>query len=309
MTPVNSTHGLRHPRAFFEKRLRKILESISKGEWVNLHWNESILPGGPFTGRAKATALWVVGSFARGSEYCGDLDLVLLADIERHSFRAPNKTVCNALVGVHQYVRVYLGTPKENNSHASFENAVLLWSKDQPNWGRALFAIQVNPDAGRHEREWDNIPLRMEQARISDPDELLGQKKAGIIDWQWIEWDELSSAAGVEANIPKRRLERIKLHRSSKYGQCLELAAKWLSHKEPPDSWEPHIRNDLPLIVGGYALIISPMPSIELSYLDSTTCHTLLIMPYKTKRGPNGMWVVTRGQNHPAGQKENLNHA
>lgn len=62
MSASASDKGLRQSRASFEKSLRKILQRISCGEWVDLQWNDSFLPGGPFTGKAKATALWVVGS-------------------------------------------------------------------------------------------------------------------------------------------------------------------------------------------------------------------------------------------------------
>ena len=58
-----------------------------------------------------------------------------------------------------------------------------------------------------------------------------------------------------QKNIPKRRLEHMKLYRSSKYGQCLDLAAKWLSHKESQGAWEYQPGNDRPQIVGGHALV------------------------------------------------------
>lgn len=297
MTPITSSQGLRHPRSFFEKKLRKILERVSKGEWVNLYW-KSVFRDVRQAGKTRPVALWAVGSFARGAEFCGDLDLVVQAETVADSC-PPDKTIRNALTGVHPYVRTYIGTPEENSSYASFDDAVLLWSEEQPDWEKALMDIQANPDEGRHEREWDAIPFRMEQICINDPDELLEQKKAGVIDWQWIEWDELAGISGVEENIPKRRLERMKLSRSSKYDQCLDLASKWLSHKESPDAWEYQHGNDCPQIVGGHALTISPVPGLWLSYLNKPTCHTVLIMPYKTKRGPNGMWVITRGANHP----------
>ncbi|QOX80857.1 hypothetical protein FY034_17690 (plasmid) [Trichlorobacter lovleyi] len=306
MTPINSSQGLRHPRIFFEKKLRKILERVSKGEWVDFHWKEFFVLRGDYTGRAKATALWVVGSFARGAEYCGDLDLVLCAEEEYTSFRASGLTVSKALVGAPPYVRTYVGTPEENSSYASFDDAVLLWSKEQPDWEKALAGIKVSPDAGRHEREWDEIPLRMEQICIADPDKMLELKKSGVIDWQWFEWDALAAFPLIEKNVPKKRLDFIKSRRASKYSQCLDLAAKWLSHREYADSWDLYgclIRKEMPITIGGHALTISPMPGLWLSYLDDPTCHTVLIMPYKTKRGPNGMWAITRGPNHPAVQK------
>ena len=60
--------------------------------------------------------------------------------------------------------------------------------------------IPVNPDEGRQEREWDTIPSRMEQVYVNDPNELLEQKKKGVIDWRWIEWDDLATSLGVEKN-------------------------------------------------------------------------------------------------------------
>ena len=299
MAGVISDKGLRQPRGFFEKKLRKILQRISKNEWVDLRWSNNFFPGGPFTGRAKATTVWVVGSFARGAEFCGDLDIVIQAETVFDSFAAPNKTVCNALAGAHPYARAYLGTPEKNDSYASFDDAVLLWSEDRPDWETALAGIQINPNEGRQEREWDALPLRMEQVRISDPDELLEQKKAGIIDWQWIDWEVLARMPVVEENIPRRRLEHIKAQRSSKFGECLDALARLLSQDVPVWAWECYSAKDGVLPTGGYAVAISAQPSLYATYLNSISFHSLLIMPYKSKRGPNGVWLIKRGPNHP----------
>lgn len=291
--------GLRQPRSVFEKKLRKILQRVASSEWSSFAWKAPLWSRAEFcTGQARATSLWVVGSFARGSEKCGDLDLVLQAEVKCNLTSPNDKRLTNTLTGVHQYVRTYLGTPDENSSHVGFDEAVLLWSIDHPNWEQALASIKVSPDVGRFEREVDCIPISMEQVYIPDPDELIALKKNGVIDWEWVSWSELEQIKPDLTNS-QAHIQRITRDRSSKFADAFKLAANWLSHKVPLWAWDDFPRKGWPLHAGGYSVAVSPRPSVCLSYLDSLTCHSIIVMPYKTKRGPNGIWVISRGLNHP----------
>ena len=40
-------------------------------------------------------------------------------------------------------------------------------------------------------------------------------------------------------------------------------------------------------------------PSLDIGMLDKVATSALVIVPHKTTRGPNGLWIIRRGPQHP----------
>lgn len=139
------------------------------------------------TVQVRISALWVAGSYARGALECGDLDLVIDAEAIDAGLPYAHQ-VARAFFGATPGVVFYTGVPSSNTSGVAFPDARMIWSLVESDWRRAIEAIPVRTDAGRHQRASDLLPLSTRQfiGDSSEIDELITLKSTNILAWKFI---------------------------------------------------------------------------------------------------------------------------
>jgi hypothetical protein len=140
-------------------------------------------------------SLWVVGSFARGASNCGDLDLVLNYKVVEGS--DPNgRRAGQALFKSLPDVRVYGGTPTENESGVAFSEAVLVWQGQEFDWKGVIASIPKGAGTERFSRSTDRIPFRTEQLAVDleKLSEIAEMEAQGRIQWTFTPISELVAA-------------------------------------------------------------------------------------------------------------------
>jgi hypothetical protein len=244
----------------------------------------------------KVLGLWVAGSFSRGATFCGDLDMIMNVEILKGCW--PSSTMIKKdVLGVFPDVSVYSGTPDKNSSGVQFPEAVLLWSPDKPNWEKALTSIEVSDSAGRFERKYDLLPLRREQFDCSDHECLVELYEKGLIAWEWVPSGSIESPADDQAI--EAFLKRYGRYAGKKTLEAMSAAVRYLATKVPPASWDYYYDDPMIIKMGGYHVVVGPIPYAAIGLLDSIAYSAVVVAPYKSRRGPNGLWIIARGPEHP----------
>lgn len=189
-----------------------------------------------------------------------------------------------------------VGTPEQLGDIA--KDAVLVWSTSEPDYMTHLSAIQVNAGAGRLDRPHDVIPLDVRRLAMSfeERDDLAEAVRVGRVTIAW-------RVAECVPELPDD-LREWALRKRFSMGQAslrvLPLAvaelARWMPVEDIGESWWSRRRNEHE--VRGIFL------SFERSHyshdeLDALGCRAIVVVPHWTRRGPNGVMVLTRGQEHP----------
>lgn len=294
----------RRPRESFTRSLVGICERLDAKSESTIEYYLPILKarriGGVMT--VKARRLWVAGSYARGALTCGDLDLLIELEGDR---LAPAHRVGKALFGTRPGVRLYGGTLKENESGVAFPEAVLIWADDGSDWRSRIDAIRPDPNAGRFSRENDIIPFRPEQLYVTDGlDDILAQHAAGSIRWSFHPIDREGTGVGIaRTQRPADAYETEdwdfavnNLGRKSR--ELYEFLISFLDQSEDMELTELETGSRDPWRFGD-AVILVGRPAVPLWELDSPDCARLMICPHLSVRGPNGIWVIERGDAHP----------
>ena len=294
------TQQERLKRSAFTLKLNRICQRLDE---ANVRTVQDRIMGMQKEKQVQITSLWVVGSYARGASHCGDLDLVIQAKALSGGLPYAS-TIARAFFGSLRYVSYFSGTPEENTSGVAFEEAVCIWNGPSCNWPAAIAGIQLNPDAGRAPRETDGIPLLAEQlaCNIDHLKKIASQGHQGILSWEYIPF-ELSNLKELEANSPLRErgtvgwyLDRV----GKKSRQILALLAEVLANLEPFGSWSQPCLSINTEFRCGATLILIGKPTVPVRLLDDNlSVRQLLIVPHLSKRGPNGAWLIKRGENHP----------
>lgn len=298
--------GRRRPRASFERTLARIIQKIEQSAVHEVSWQTDF----PCRVMARKTlmkvkSLWAAGSFARGAATCGDLDLVM--DVEcLEGYVPPSRTIVSRIVGRFPDVVTYLGTPEENSSNVGFPEAVLIWSRESPDWEAALGRIQVDAAAGRFDRPHNVLPLRPEQFEYDDLEELLALREQKIIAWEWVPIDVVEAVCGRIEDDPAtqhfcRRLERS--GRGKKSLDALRVAVTWFSAHTSPWSWDSVNGDNTWIRMGGFDIMTGPHPYVCVHSLDSISCAGVAIISHISRRGPNGIWIIRRGAEHSLEKK------
>lgn len=293
---------VRTARDVFTAKLRKICAKLdaSSSQVVKC---KDWFTGDEIYVAAKARGLWVFGSYARGSLTCGDLDLVLQLDYDR---ACPRRSALNkAFVGVHPHVRVYHGTPEENDTTLKLSDAILIWEPGM-DWSAALEQIEAVPSAGRFSRAGDALPLRSEQdgLGLGPREDLVEMHEKGILRWRFVPLsaiDQVVTAGETRWGGPseswvlqcfgdqsamKRKLLPVIL------GFARELAAQYCPGRQIEWDVDRDIRLDT------IAIQVGTLNPYALS-LDSYDKTAIAFIPALSTRGPNGFWFIERGPNHP----------
>lgn len=290
--------GRRRPRASFERTLERIMVRIESREVHDIHWKGDYFENyKPCSARVRVRALWVVGSFARGAAECGDLDLVM--DVEAEGREPRRTTLASQVAGRHPDTVVYIGTPEKNSAHVAFPDAVLLWSQENRDWQGVLKGIVVQKEAGRFARSYDVLPLRREQFSCGvEPDELVQLHDKRILKWEWLPLEDISDE--IDGPEAQRFLRRIAYSRGSESLRSLTYAVAWFSQGSSPLTWDNLGTSQAAIRMGDAIIITGRSPSFNIRELDSSISYArIAIVPHVSRRGPNGIWVISRGPEHP----------
>lgn len=289
-------------RDSFTAKLRKICAKLDACASQVVTCKDAFT-GDDVTVAAQARGLWVFGSYARGALTCGDLDLILQLDYARACPR--RSALTKAFVGTHPQVRVYHGTPEQNDTTLELPDAILTWEPGM-DWAAALERIEANPSAGRFARTGDALPFRSEQdgLSLSQREDLADMHKKGILSWRFVplsaipqEFTPYEDPCGRcdEAWVLKSFGDQSAM--KQKLAPVILGFARQLAAQHCPGhgiGWgdDRNIRLDtIDIQVGTlnpYALA-----------LDSYDQTAVAFIPALSTRGPNGFWFIERGPNHP----------
>jgi hypothetical protein len=245
----------------------------------------------------KAVRLWVVGSYARGAWTCGDLDLVMELDHRCYADRKLNRQLLKSPARV----SLYTGTPEDNSSQASFGEAVLVWEPGY-NWRAALESIKPNETATRFDRPTDRIPLRMGQMSgcgLWWAEPVIERHERGELAWHFVALEELYAAVE-QGNESEEQADFLEWATRCRVGAASKkLLPYLLAHIRrsgvPKEDWR---REDQTRIrYGSTVFFLGTTPSLH--DLNEPGVNEVVVMPHLSSRGPNGMWVIKRGPQHP----------
>ncbi len=294
----------RRSRDSFTKSLQKICQRVKNRNVFDVEYRYDFLPG-LHCSRLRVEAVWVVGSYARGALHCGDLDLV--ADIVAEEGALPlTSRISRHVIGRSPDVRLYVGTPGKNTSGVAFPEAKLVWSPDAPDWNAAIAAIPPDPTATRFKRPHDVLPLRKEQiVDYGNEDvfekivELLEQN---VLSSQWVSVSEINVQPDEWSAEAIEFFEDIQCWCGKKTQEVMPFVIEWFKKNNVCDLWRKEYGEKTRFKIGGAEVLVG-RPYIDLTLLDFLSCSAIVIVPHLSRRGPNGLWMLSRGAEHPIEQK------
>lgn len=295
----------RTPREKFTATLYRMCERLDaqqpfelrdKGRYAKLAVANGMLTEADLCEKVEITDLWVVGSYARGALTCGDLDVVISTRLLNGARRRVHYSqLLKPAFGTVAHLRCYEGTPQTNTSGVAFPEAVHVWTKAK-DWAAVLAAIQPDPTAVRFARKEDAIPLRAEQYEIDEEslEDMLARYEKGEITWRFVPFDGkavLETLSELEAHLLHRRLwgkktQALIPHMLS-YLRSLQLKPT------KTDNWHKTVIE----LAGVRFSLGRPVPGI--GDLDTDRRSRICLIPHLSRRGPNGIWEICRGANHP----------
>lgn len=253
--------------------------------------------------RIRISELWVAGSYARGALDCGDLDLVINLIVEEGAWPWP-RTVARAVLGHAPDVRLYIGTPEKNSSGATFPEARLVWSATVSDWQTAISAIPANPSATRFARPGDELPLRLEQLYIVNDDtvdHLLDLKHRQMIDWTWVSADEINVRHEDWSDDTHEFAARLRRCCGQKTQAVMQLVIEHFTQHDQCAEWDKHFDKRTEFRIGGAQVLVG-RPHVPVHLLNQLFCAHVVLAPHLSRRGPNGLWLFSRGVGHPLEQ-------
>lgn len=290
----------RLPRATFTKKLIRICERLDACSTHALsfkHWFFEREDSATST----ATRLWVVGSYARGALECGDLDLVL--EVQTVRGEPLERVVMKAMTGSPAFVRCYGGTPEKNSSGIEFPNPKLIWNGPGYDWKAAIESIAPDPAAGRAKRPVDALPFRVEQldAHIEQLEQLMKLKRKGIIEWNFVPFSSLGPMLPEDFQRSEVCVARVIEHEMAgkKTLQLLSPLTRAMRKVEPHGVWRTDYGRLNNLWCGGTLLRLGRPNTSTHSFDGDPRLRQIGLVPHLSARGPNGIWLIRRGRNHP----------
>lgn len=288
----------RRSRASFTASLVRLCKCLDENNEASLQWRSTLLRRN-IQSKFILNRLWVVGSYARGAPDCGDLDLV--AELHLIDGALPDgKKAARALFNSPKDIRLYVGTPDMNESGVAFSEAVLIWQTTGYCWSDAIVGITVDNTAKRFDRQINRIPFRPEQlyCELEQLEEIVDLEKRKIISWKFTELDEVVPAE--PSTEDERELIRVMTYKCGQ--KTRKLLPQILSYLQEQNLWpRPFLRADIEKATFKYggAKVLIGYPTVPLTMLNSITTSQIIIVPHYSSRGPNGFWLIERGENHP----------
>lgn len=290
--------GKKRKRESFTKALKRIVDRINNENVFEVNWRSELFRE-DCESRFRVETLWVVGSYARGALNCGDLDLVAEITVESGVFPFTRRA-SRAILGSVPDVMLYIGTPNENSSGIEFLGAKVVWSSKSTDWKTAIDDIQEDPTASRYARRYDVLPVRLGQTvnSVEFFEKMVDLHEEGIISWDWIPAEDIRVCIEGWPVELRRFYENLNKWVGTKTLKAAQYAIAWLESIDSPGSWRIHNDKKCHMKHGGSELFIG-RPVVDLKLLDSLSCSQLVIVPHLSRRGPNGIWIIRRGRNHP----------
>lgn len=288
----------RRNRSWFTSSLAAICQRLDAKSSALIQWKYPIV-NIDCSSRVTVTSLWAVGSYARGALNCGDLDL-LVELVNADSPPAPERMVATALLQGAKGVSLQNGTPQANTSEVEFPEARLIWQGQGCDWQGAIEAITPDPAAGHFARQLDRIPLRPAQlgCDVEDLEGLIELEQREIIRWTFT---PMGAAPAVGLLSPDE-LELTQAVQWSCGRQTRLLLPHLVTYWRQCGGWtKPFLRanfNKAMMGIGGAKVLVG-RPVVPVGLLDDLTTSELLIVPHLSARGPNGVWRIERGEQHP----------
>jgi len=296
------------PREHFTAELHEMLERLDQCNSRDVEWTD--IP--PFREKRVANVtilkVWVFGAYARGALDCGELDLMIQAQVTpitaAGNDRAlggiaswiPTSALTSAFFGKRD-VRAHLGTPADHPAKMIDTRDTLVWAGEGFDWRAAVASIKPDPNATHFARLIDALPIRTEQLDIpgGDFEQIVEAELAGLIKWAFTELPEPLA----EGDLSEADKHFLWLARDR--GQkTIELAPHVLAFMRQRMRWfgqETHWDGNW-VDWGGCELRLG-FPRFSLWEFDRLEIFEIDVVPYISRRGPNGIWSIARGPTHP----------
>ena len=263
---------------------------------------------GPGIARTLVKEVLVFGSYARGAIECGDLDLVVDMDvdwIESPRYRdgrswggAPGfSKVKVAALGRFADVEVFpIQDAEKIDDGAALAGAVSIW-KPGKDWRAAIASIAVMDGAGRHDRLVDQLPLGLEQTsmNLAEGEAVAQACLDGVLEVVFHPF-----ADKVRSDDPRlSESERTELDFFSRaHGKDRQAMAPMVLLATR--GWQCDLRE-----VGSFAradegdVLRFGSQRLVVDEFDSLAVRSISLIPFWSRRGPNGMATFRRGPQHP----------
>jgi hypothetical protein len=292
---------LRQPRAHFSRKLEQICSKLDAKSTASFDWKEQYFPAQHAD--VQVTALWVVGSYARGAAHCGDLDLV--CNFETTNRILPGmSTLTKTFTGNLPDVRVYAGSPDCNTSLAPFVEAILIWAPGM-DWKAAIKNIPIDSNAGRFTRATDALPVRLEQMRggtTEQVEKLIEAQATGTVQWQFIPFADIPLVFSPDDGAVMEATHRVS-HKGRIQQELVPLILGFVTQRAKErqlhlDFKMKQTQHSEYMSFNGVQFYVESA-AFDVSDLESPNVSSLVFIPKPCKRGPNGFWVIERGPAHP----------
>ena len=287
----------RFPRNLFTQKLIKMCKRLDGLPAKTITWTSRYIQGLK-SNEITINKIWVVGSYARGALTCGDLDIVIAFE-GKERYLAPSSEVIKGFFGRVQNTSFYEGTPEENSSGVAFPDAVEIWSGPGCNWMKALDSIVPDPSAGRANRPSDAIPLRLTQLNTTFEhiDEVIKLLSDGVLESEYIPFSP-------EFFDPLINHDEKYMLSAECYPPLGSATRKILPGifrviEERDHFYRYEIKDRTELRCGGTDVRVGKpyLPHPEL--FDDLSLKAVALVPHLSAKGPNGVWFLRRGPNHP----------
>ena len=302
----------RLPHVHFAKTLARICERLDACHRAVLdapRYNQAPLPV-----TVCIDEVWAVGSFAQGLAQCGDLDLVVTlrctkdtAGLVTTGYSPKKSTISRKFFGAPADMRFYTGTCDENSSGVAFDVRRKVWDAKDPRWRERLDAITVDPLAKRFARPSDIIPLRFEQYRYQD-EESLGNKwfedfaracANDVYRCSFVAFEaharEIDPEHALTHDAIREVLDRGNKRVRALLPQVVQSSDKILSGTDKRLDWQDF---DWDLRRGATLFQMDEL-FVTTRPLDTLGAARVAFSPAPSRRGPNGIMLIARGENHP----------
>jgi hypothetical protein len=289
-------------RASFTRTLETIAARIAEQRVFD--YEES--PIGNLRGyeTVEIKALWVAGSYARGAAECGDLDLIIEVAItpsrlaKNDDPRRPS--LRRLLLKGAKDVQLHKGTPEKNNMGVTFPEARLIWSPAAPDWAGAIAAIRIDSSATRHARRADFAPLRPSQLAYTNQPDLevvVDLRERGEIEWTWVPLDQIEVKPDEWSFNAWEFAERLTRFRVGRKTQAvMQFVIAYLEATQRRLRWDFRDRSSSPTrFKAGKLMVEAGRPQLAISELNDRAVKAVVLAPHISRRGPNGLWILSRG--------------
>jgi hypothetical protein len=248
--------------------------------------------------------LWAFGSWARGANECGDLDLAAQLEyawagpalrggkhpIEVDTFLPDFDAIRKVMLGARPHVHVFDLKWREHGKSGDFavdpESLVLIWrpeldGRPAHDWRAAIDAIKPQPQANCSPRVTDALPLLIEQTAMDlrHAENAVRAHQAGLLAWEFRQHGATRREAVVPSAAGARVLQQLR-------SECRDeaLVSRTLA-----------ATRDIRKRYGARVAYWFGPCDIWATMLADRRSSAIVITPKWTQRGPNGSLVVTVG--------------